>query len=498
MSSLLQHSECESVSFNRGDILKRSSKPRQNTVGSMRRRERIAACALSLAALLSALSAPAQSPITVTVDLSKPGPVIPDDFIGLSYETQQVMGSHGEHTFSASNSALIRTFKLLGVRSLRIGGNTADTGPIPSTTDVDDLFAFAKSAGVKVIFTLKLKNSTVQDSASLANYITKHYASDLTCFSIGNEPTTYIKSFSAYESLVKSYMRGVTPKAKFCGADVEDKGQWAYSYAEAFTGSSNIALVTEHHYLGSGRNRAGVVGRDEMLSHRADGSYTDFFNGFGSIVSKEGFSFRLSETNSFFHGGATDASDTFASALWGLDYLHWWAAHGAAGVNFHTGDTVSSQVGGPNKPAIYAVFVSSRAGYHINPLGYGIKAFDVGSHGTVVPVTIDNPESVNLAAYGVVRGPMNLYVTLINKEHDTSAHSAKVTVVADSSYSKATTIFLRAPENNVSATEGVTLGGESIGDEGLWDGRESEPSTVSQGKFTLDLPPATAVIVHLE
>src|SRR5207237_8295844 len=85
-------------------------------------------------------------------------------------------------------------------------------------------------------------------------------------------------------------------------------------------------------------------------------------NGFAATVAKDGFTFRLSETNSFFHGGAAGASDTFASALWGLDYLHRWAAHGAAGLNFHTGDTVSSSVGGPNKPPSYPVFITSSRG----------------------------------------------------------------------------------------------------------------------------------------
>lgn len=465
----------------------------------MRRFRYSVALSLFLAAPLLASSPSVQSPVTVTLDLGGRGPLIPDDFIGLSYETQNVLaGAHGEHSFSATNSSLIRTFKFLGVRSLRVGGNTADGGAIPSTADADQLFAFAKSAGVKVIFTLKLKNSTVHDSAPLADYIASHYGADLTCFSVGNEPTTYIKSFSTYESLVRGYVEGITPAAKFCGADVEDKGQWASDFANAFQGAPNIALIAEHHYLGDGRKKAGAVGRDEMLSARADETYTAFFNGFGPTASKDSFSFRLSETNNFFHGGATDASNTFASALWGLDYLHWWAAHGAGGVNFHTGDTVSSQVGGPNKAALYAVFLSSDAGYHMNPLGYGVKAFDVGSHGAVVPVTIDNPDGVNLTAYGVFRDPRNLYVTIINKEHDTGARFARVTIAASPSYKKGTTMYLRSSGDDVSATNGVTLGGASIEDDGTWKGKFSEPLAVSHGKFTLELPPSTAVVVHLQ
>ncbi len=448
---------------------------------------------------LFSLAALAQSPVVVTLNPGNPGPAIPDDFIGLSYESQHVLpDGNGSHLFSASNTALIKTFHLLGVENLRVGGNTVDSGPIPSTADVDNLFAFAKAAGVDVIYTLKLKNSTAADNAPLAEHILTNHAANLTCFSIGNEPTTYTGSFYTYESRVKSYMAAIGPRAKFCGADVEDGGQWASAYANAFANAGNDPMVTEHHYLGNGRINGGAVGRNVLLSPNAPAEYAKFFNGFAPTVAKDGFTFRLSETNSFFHGGAIGASETFASALWGLDYLHWWAAHGAAGLNFHTGDTVSSQVGGPNKPALYAVFVSSMHGYHVHPLGYGVKAFDVGRHGAVVPVDLANVSRLNFTAYGVLSRDSNLYVTLINKEHDSGARSARVTVVTGSSYAKGEAMFLTAPNSDVAATDGVTLGGAAIKDDGTWNGSFSTLPTPSKGKFTLDLPPATAVVLHLQ
>ena len=47
-----------------------------------------------------------------------------------------------------------------------------------------------------------------------------------------------------------------------------------------------------------------------------------------------GLRYRLTESNDYLTG-VPGASNAFASALWALDYLHWWAAHAAAGVNFH-------------------------------------------------------------------------------------------------------------------------------------------------------------------
>src|SRR5690349_9973759 len=93
-------------------------------------------CVAAFLLLLS--TARAQSPVVVDLNLDNPGPTIPDHFIGLSYETQHVLpNSNGSHLFSASNTALIKTFHLLGVQNLRVGGNTVDSGPIASKADVD-------------------------------------------------------------------------------------------------------------------------------------------------------------------------------------------------------------------------------------------------------------------------------------------------------------------------------------------------------------------------
>ena len=45
---------------------------------------------------------------------------------------------------------------------------------------------------------------------------------------------------------------------------------------------------------------------------------------------------RMCETQSFSGGGKAGVSDTFASALWALDYLFVLAGYGCAGVNMET------------------------------------------------------------------------------------------------------------------------------------------------------------------
>ena len=66
-----------------------------------------------------------------------------------------------------------------------------------------------------------------------------------------------------------------------------------------------------------------------MLSRTWVESYQRFYDSFANAAQADGLLFRIEETNSYFNGGAKDVSNTFASALWGLDYMHWWASHGA-------------------------------------------------------------------------------------------------------------------------------------------------------------------------
>ncbi len=206
-----------------------------------------------------------------------------------------------------------------------------------------------------------------------------------------------------------------------------------------------------------------------------------------------GLRFRLEEANNFYNGGAKDISNTFASALWGLDFLDWWAAHGASGVNFHTGDKVAA--GRANRSCWYATFWSSARGYDVHPIGYAIKAFNLGGHGRVEPLTISNPDGVNLTAYARREGE-NLFVTILNKDHGAGARTAKVTIVPPGIPAGASVIFLSAPDNHAAAKTGVTLGGASITDHG-WEGQWTPLAADRTGQCALDVPATSAAIVKL-
>ena len=85
-----------------------------------------------------ALALPARAQPSVNVELlsQQPGPAISANFVGLSFEMRDMFtDTNGNHFFSPSNKRLIATFKQLGIKSLRVGGSTADrpTLPVPMT-----------------------------------------------------------------------------------------------------------------------------------------------------------------------------------------------------------------------------------------------------------------------------------------------------------------------------------------------------------------------------
>lgn len=462
--------------------------------------------AIGLAFAGTALFCQAQFPVVVQLSPSKPGAAVAADFVGLSFEMQNVLpDTNGNHFFSPKNKPLIKMFKALGIRSIRVGGNTADRPalPVPGTTDVDTLFAFAKAANVKVIYTLRLNQGNLAAAAQMANYITRHYRNELVCFAIGNEPNVFSKEFAPYLAEWKRYADEITaptnsPSAKFCGPSTSPGHEsWAANFAGEFGSHGPLAFISQHDYPGGDARRAtnAAVARDKILSPAIDEHYAKFSAGFVPAVLSNGLPYRLEEANSFYDGGALDVSDTFASALWALDYQWWWASHGASGINFHTGDKVAAR--DDSKPCRYAVFWTSPRGYDVHPIGYALKMFSLGGQGSLIPTQVENTNGLNVTAYATALNERTVFVTLINREHGSSARAADVTLNSGFSRAHGQMTLLSAPNHDVSAKEGITLGGAEIRDDASWDGRWEYPDANAGGKFALKLPPASAALVEV-
>ena len=466
----------------------------------------------------------AQSAVSITVNTKSEGNKIPEDFIGESFETASIRidnrGVKG-YFFDSTNAQLINLFKELGIKNLRIGGGTVDNVKVnPTKNDIDALFRFAAAAGVKVIYSFRLRSGDPDEDASIAKYIWDNHKDLLDCFAIGNEPDWH--SFhivdpeifeskpgipgSAYPSFLKKWRKIAAkilesvPDATFTGPDTGSNfpvpgskdtyyngKSWAVNFAEDEKNTGKISFVSLHNYVGQDAESQKLTPElmiNQMLSPKWDDIYYPaFYKANCTPALPAGMGYRLTESNSF-SGGVNGGSNSFAASLFALDYLHWWAEHNCLGVNYHSTQWRYNAT----------FYMDDDGNYHINPMGYGIKAFDIGGHGRILSLGTDNPDSLNITAYAV-KDSANLFLTVINKEHFSNARSAGLTINKVRLFNKASVIFLKA--RDAASTSGITLGGVQINNHGIWKGDWKNISPDENGGFSLNIPVSSAAIIKI-
>jgi hypothetical protein len=497
---------------------------------------------------------PGTYPIAITIDAGHPGPVVPDDFAGLSFERGPLNpGNAGVagYLFSPANNSLVALFRNLGLRNLRIGGGSVDDFIPAGTgsdgfTGIDNLFAFAAAAGVKVIYTLRLLSPSARPisdlksiNAQAAGYIWRHYRENVASFAIGNEPdwhafhtfgghpfdpaiyeeisgvpgsayTSYLTSWQSFADAVGDAAPGAPLAGPDTGAystltytpDPENGVSWTERFASDERDSGRMADITQHYYVGGGPGKTTAqqaisnMLSPEWVNGTAIGTqptrstytpYPWFYANHLAPVVAAGLRYRLTESNDYLTG-VPGASNAFASALWALDYLHWWAAHAAAGVNFH------------NKQWLYTdtIVPDPAGGYAVTPKGYGIKAFTLGSSGQVKPVAIGNADGINVTAY-CIGGAGQDYVTIINKTHGAEAADAAVTIVPPGpglQDAQIMTLSSGAPGDATGAS--AKLGGAAITGDTPWDGKWSALSADPRAGISLTVRAATAAIIKIQ
>lgn len=501
----------------------------------------VVACA---AALLPACAATRPAPqVTVTVATVARGQAIPPGFSGLSFETGSERPGNAKvlgYLFSPSDLRLVTLFQNLGIKNLRMGGGSVDDETPPGTgsdgyAGIDSLFAFARVAGVHVIYSLRLldpaKNPVPNlqaTDAAIAQHIWRNYRLLVTAFAIGNEPDwnsyhhsdpritgypSYLADWRAFASAIEA----AAPGARFVGPDTgayttatyDDGQSWTQLFADAEKGSGIIAAVTQHDYVGGepGTTTAQQA-IDNMLSPQwVDGTaiaqgpqgsstYTPYpwlYAHNLAPVLRAGLPYRITEANDYLTGIA-GASDSFASALWALDYMHWWAAHGAAGVNFHNKQWLLTDTIVPT-PNPCAAFCSD---FRAAPKGYGIKAFSIGGHGYIEPVTVSNPQGRNVTAYAVGAGRL-LAVTLINKTQGAGAAASVGIRIQTPGFAVASAAEMTLTDGHPgdAGLMSASLGGASITASGRWLGTWTPLPPETNGRITLTVPGTTAVVVKL-
>lgn len=509
---------------------------------------------LAAAPGMIAVAAPAQVPITVTIDATSHGYAIPAGFSGLSFErgTENFNNAKVQgYLFSPSDTQLITLFQNIGIPSLRVGAGSVDTEPLVTNTANDNLFQFAAAAGTKVIYGVRMLNThnsfpdLKSQDAAIDGYIWQHYRPLVGNFQIGNEPdwhnpyhtagdpaifeTTPGVAGTAYPSYLvdwrafASTILASAPGAKFSAPDTGaytpltyyNGESWTQHFAEDEGSSGIVADITQHYYVGgSPKTTTATQAIDNMLSPAwvantaigtlptgaGDGKTTTYTpypwlyaNNIAPVVALK-LPYRLTEFNDYLTG-INGASNGYAAALWALDAMHWWAEHGAAGVNFHNKQWIYTDTIVPNPNPC----VTTCGNFQTTPKGYGIKAFNLGSHGYVEPVTLNNPSNMNLTAYAV-GDARDLYVTIVNKTHDSTGDAADAAVsIAPTGYGPAScaAMTLTDGQDGNAALMTASLGGAAITNHSRWQGEWTPVSIDSSGHCSVTVQAASAVVVKL-
>jgi hypothetical protein len=445
--------------------------------------------------IISYASVPAE-PATLYVDPTQPGIQIPSDFTGLAFETSSLANGY----ISPENNVLVRLIKSLSTEgSLHIGGASADeifwadkprngSKDVDSlyTDDVDNVFNFAKATGWRVLFGLNLAQSTSENATSEVNYIVSAYP-EWGTFEIGNEPdlyatdglrspgysfTDFVGQWNAYYSTIHA----AVPSAAVAGpATAEDVNNWLLPFIT--NENTRLTLATHHYFRMGPPNNLSItllhlLGSDVLLM-------SDVSEAVASARSI-GLPFRIDECNSSSQDGK-GVCNTLADALWGLDYMHTLAELGASGVNFYGSDS-----------GYYSPILLGKSGPTPEPLYYGMLCFQLGSQGTIVPVTLSAPDNLLVSAYAVLGPDGSVALTIINKN---ASINADCTI--HSTVNLSTCGYIALTATSLVATSGLTLGGNAVKADGGFTIPSYSPLPCAGDSTLITVPAGTAMIVTL-
>jgi hypothetical protein len=341
----------------------------------LNRREFVAALAASAAA--GSLPCPAQSsiqgPVSLTIGVVQPHSTVPEEFVGLSYESAQLANPE---FFSAKNRALIQIFRELAPRgNLRLGGGSSEyttysdeapTGPPPfevfgpdtsktvkqgtitSSLSLRNLREFLDAANWSCLYGLNLGQGTVENAVREATAAHKILGPRLLAFQIGNEPDSFRRRFrpETYgpDDFLVEWNRFHTailtavPEAKFAGPDISNKLPYLTAFAQEAPKHPDVILLTSHYYaMGPASSPdatlQNLLDPDPKLAtlKRRD------LHVIADAQQTANLPYRMSEGNSCWDGGKPGVSDSFASALWCASYMLQCATRRWTGVNLHGG-----------------------------------------------------------------------------------------------------------------------------------------------------------------
>ncbi len=445
---------------------------------------------------------------SLTVTATSTGSLGPA-FAGLSYEKSSIH----QPLFTASNTNLIGLFKRLGPSVLRIGGNSVDqtvwnptgagqTAGQVAPSDVASLAAFVKAAGWQCLYGINLGGSaTGATSPTLAAeevaHASQQFGSSLLGIEIGNECDLYGNSGNYYAgnwSLAqfltlwgqyRSAILATTPNVPVTGpADAGNESTWTIPFGQSVT-KNEITLLTQHYYRANGQSPSSTA----ALLITPDSTLVSDLATLNSGAKGIGIPYRMAECNSFYNGGASGVSNSYASSLWVIDYLFDCALGGAVGVNFH---------GGGNGTGYTPIADSNGTVVEARPEYYGILFFTLAGQGTLYTTQL-SAAGLNATAYAVKTSSGGLNIVVVNKD---LAQNLALTTQLLQSANTATLLELTqlssgATTPTLTATSGVTIQGASVNADGTFSPAAAYTLSSGSNQITCYVPALSAILIQV-
>lgn len=439
------------------------------------RRHFLTTAALTLAA--TQLRADA-APIALELSANASGPHMSEDFVGLSYEVQQLTDPD---FFSAKNTGLIAQCRALAGRGvLRLGGNTSEFAwwkPSSSTPEpehpktrvvegepkpqyyavtpeaVRNLAGFLDATGWTCLYGIGMGTNTPERAADEAAFVARTLGSRLQYFQVGNEADLYSNHLRDPQTWsAKMYLdewlaiaRAISarvPNAIFGMPDVAFRVEWLTQVADLWASVKNPPHVTtlSHHYYFGGPATNPEVNIANLLKPATMAKVQQTADAATSAAGRMGARVRMTEGNTCYRGGKPGVSDVFAAALWAADYALLLASNNYSGVNLHggTGKSVANSVGGTlpgdallaqqgQTPAeiashphpFYTPIATFGSEYTLEPVAYGLKFAGLLSGAILYNGTLTEKlkaSGVNATGYAGRLSGGAVRVVLLNKD----------------------------------------------------------------------------------
>jgi glycosyl hydrolase family 79 len=471
--------------------------------------------------------------IAVRVDGAHPGAVIPSSFLGLSMETPVLSSA----AIVAQAPALVRLMRALGPGVLRISGVSVDRtrwmasteAPAPwqlaaiAPSDLRNLAALMSATGWRLLLGLDLGHLVPAGVLEEARAASAILGSSLAGVSIGNEPDLYTHAPSApfrfvigsaalrapgwgleqYEgeiSSLRTALAGAGVQAPLYGPDTASSG-WLEDYAAEQ--GPGLAGLAQHFYPLDRclRGRLLKVGAsvESLLGERVARRESRALAAYIRVAERHGLPLRIDEANSVACAGQPHLSDTFAAALWALDFSLIAARDGAVGVNFH-GGLGACAAGGTIVSPWYSPLCTLPGGQlHARPEYYALLLLRSLEGCAFVPVAYAARGRV--AVYALRAPDGSLRVVIDDMELASARSGARAPAAAwvalhvPSSYTRASVVRLTAPR--LSAQHGVSFGGGSVAADGSLPAPVPEVLAGGAGAFKVRVTPASAAVVTL-